>query len=66
MSKGKKVLTQDEIIEISKKVYGNKFLCSTTFKDWTRFVCEALNVGVSQMDLDYFIMSDEDFDQKYP
>lgn len=61
----KRVLSVAELEEVRVKMASNHFLDNALFKDWTKFVVEAITKGVSDFDIDQFALSDEEFDKKY-
>lgn len=60
-----KKLNKDEILNIAVE-YNKKNKKSTAeLKEWTEFVISAIEDGVSQTDIDSFVLSEENFIEKY-
>lgn len=65
MSDKKRILTADEINKIAVIFVNEQFLSSSSVKEWTEFVTDAMTTGVTQYEIDNYALTEEDFSKKY-
>lgn len=65
MSDKKRILTADEINKIAVTFVNEQFLSSSSVKEWTEFVTDAMTTGVTQYEIDNYALTEEDFSKKY-
>ncbi len=65
MESQRRVLNADEIKSLAKSFVNEQFLSSSSVKEWTEFVIDAMTKGVTQYEIDQYALSEEEFDKKY-
>lgn len=65
MSDKKRILTADEINKIAVTFVNEQFLSSSSVKEWTEFVTDAMTTGVTQYEIDNYALTEEEFSKKY-
>lgn len=58
-------LTYERILAIQSLWINEKAYDKSLIRDWTEFVFKAGTIGVTQFDIDNWILSDDDWDKKY-
>ena len=59
------LLTYERIRSIQSDWVMSRFLDKSIIKDWTHFVFKAATTGVTQFEIDEWILSDEEWENKY-
>ncbi len=65
MGAEKRILTADEINKIVVTFVNDQFLSSSSVKEWTEFVTDAMTTGVTQYEIDNYALTEEEFSKKY-
>ena len=63
--KSKRILVLDELQSIYLSACNHHYICSSFVKEWIDFQYRATTEGVSQFDIDQYILSDDQFESKY-
>lgn len=61
----KRILVLDELQSIYLSACNHHYICSSFVKEWIDFQYRATTEGVSQFDIDQYILSDDQFESKY-
>lgn len=65
MENQKRILSVEEINKLTTNFVNEHFLSSSSVKEWTVFIVEAMTTGVTEFEIDQYALTEEDFSKKY-